>query len=111
MALWGSICRVGLQSKNGRDDYSAPLGENKPAGFLGRSWGRGGFLTANRHPCHFPLQQCSRQIARASLTAAPVLRSLSVITSFPKTDQGYALDPRGKEDKIKDLTFWPSGNR
>jgi hypothetical protein len=26
-------------------------------------------------------------------------------------DQGCALDPRGKEVKIKDLTFWPTGNR
>jgi hypothetical protein len=26
-------------------------------------------------------------------------------------DQGFALDPRGKEVKIKDLTFWPTGSR
>jgi hypothetical protein len=38
-------------------------------------------------------------------------RALSVMTSFPKTDRAYALDPRAKEDKIKDLTFWPNGNR
>jgi hypothetical protein len=34
-------------------------------------------------------------------TAAPVLRALSVMTSSKKRDQGCALDPRGKEVKIK----------
>src|SRR6516162_86687 len=29
----------------------------------------------------------------------------------PNRDQGYALDPRGKEKKVKDLTFWPTGSR
>jgi hypothetical protein len=33
------------------------------------------------------------------------------MTSSKKRDQGYALDPRGKEKKIKDLAFWPNGNR
>jgi len=28
-----------------------------------------------------------------------------------KTDQGCALDPRSKELKTKDLTFWPRENR
>jgi hypothetical protein len=41
----------------------------------------------------------------------PVLRALSVVTLFKNRDQGCALDPRRKEVKIKDLTFWPTGNR
>jgi hypothetical protein len=41
--------------------------------------------------------------------AGLVLRS--VMTSSKNRDQGYALDPRCKEVKIKDLTFWPNGNR
>ena len=28
-----------------------------------------------------------------------------------KFDQGFALDPRGKEVSIKDLTFWPTGSQ
>jgi hypothetical protein len=42
------------------------------------------------------------------LTQAPqlALRALSLMTRS-KNEQ----EPRGKEGKIKDLTFWPNGNR
>jgi hypothetical protein len=39
--------------------------------------------------------------------AEPIILELEA----KKRVQGYALDPRRKEVKIKDLTFWPSGNR
>jgi hypothetical protein len=38
-------------------------------------------------------------------------RALVIMASSKKRDQGFALDQRGKEVKIKDLTFWPTGNR
>ena len=42
-------------------------------------------------------------------TATPLLRALSVMKPIP-SDQGYALDPKGKEERIKDLMFWPNGS-